>query len=253
MKQKSLFIAVVGTLVAACATASYQSHKDGLVEYIGAQKEIIAKNKVGRAITLDALGAKEGLYALGPVEGLDGEITVFNGKTYVSQVRGETYTVDHTDGHGAIFLAWTRQTQWRDVPVPDTVRSYLDLQSFVKTTATEAGINTSAAFPFQLVGVAAEVKWHININRTDGKPVTKELFTKSKEMYLERNQPVDIIGFYSENHPGIFIGQSAPGIKPGSSAKNSIHIHFVSRADKATGHIDDLTLGTGMTLRLPKL
>lgn len=252
MNQKQVLVVAVATLLGACATVGYQSQRDGTVEYVGAQKDITANGKIGRTITLDVLGAKEGLYALGPAEGLDGEITVVNGKTYVSRVRETDYTVDHGDGHGAIFLVWTRQPQWQDVPVPDSVRSYLDLQQFVKAAARDAGIDTAGAFPFQLSGVVAEVKWHINVNRTEGKPVNQELFAKSKQKYVERRQPVDIIGFYSERHPGIFIGNQAPGISQDSGVKNSIHIHFVSREGKATGHIDDITLGTGMTLRLPK-
>jgi hypothetical protein len=34
--------------------------------------------------------------------------------------------------------------------------------------------------------------------------------------------------------------------------ENAIHIHLVSRTSKAAGHIDDLTLGENMVLRLPK-
>lgn len=252
MKRKHLLVVAIATALGACATVGYQAQKDGAIEYTGAQKDITAAGKIDRTITLDALGSKEGLYAVGAVEGLDGEITILDGKTYVSQVRGPDYTVDHGDKHGAIFLVWTRQSQWQDVPVPDTVQSYVDLQKFIKAAAKEAGVNTANAFPFQLSGVAAEVKWHINVNRTEGKPVNQELFVKSKEKYVERNRPVDIVGFYSEKHPGIFIGKHAPGIGAHSGETNVIHIHFVSREGKATGHIDDIKLGSGMTLRLPK-
>jgi len=41
-------------------------------------------------------------------------------------------------------------------------------------------------------------------------------------------------------------------IKEGSGMENAIHIHLVSRTSKAAGHIDDITFGEGMVLRLPK-
>jgi len=63
---------------------------------------------------------------------------------------------------------------------------------------------------------------------------------------------VDILGFYAENHPGEFITKSSPAIKADSGRQNALHIHLVSKASKATGHIDDLTLGPGMILRLPR-
>ena len=91
------------------------------------------------------------------------------------------------------------------------------------------------------------------MDRTEGKPITKELFVKSKEPYVAKNEPVDIIGFYSEHHAGVFLTQFAPAIKEDSGMKNAIHIHLVSRASKAAGHIDNITLGENMVLRLPKL
>jgi len=38
-----------------------------------------------------------------------------------------------------------------------------------------------------------------------------------------------------------------------SKDRNAIHIHIVSRDGKAAGHIDDITLAPGMTLRLPQV
>ena len=70
---------------------------------------------------------------------------------------------------------------------------------------------------------------------------------------MAKNQPMDIVGFYSENHPGVFISATAPAIKADSGVKNAIHIHMVSRDGKAAGHIDDITLAPGMTLRLPQI
>jgi hypothetical protein len=97
-----------------------------------------------------------------------------------------------------------------------------------------------------------EIKWHINVDRTEGKPVTKELFAKSKQHFTTKNEPVDIIGFYSERHAGVFLTATTPVIKEGSGMENAIHIHLVSRVSNASGHIDDITFGEGMVLRLPK-
>jgi acetolactate decarboxylase len=133
-----------------------------------------------------------------------------------------------------------------------TVKGYVDLQKFVKAQALAAGLDVAKPFPFLLSGTPAEIKWHINVDRTEGKPITNELFVKSKEPFVTKNEPVDIIGFFSESHSGVFLSQYAPAIKEGSGIKNAIHIHFVSRTSKASGHIDDIILREGMVLRLPK-
>jgi acetolactate decarboxylase len=189
---------------------------------------------------------------MGPVDGLDGEITIFDSKPYITKVRGNDYTLDKTFKHGAFFLVWTEQQNWSDVPLPQTVKGYGDLQKFVKESALKAGIDVTEPFPFLLSGAPAEIKWHINVDRTEGKPITKELFVKSKEPYITKGEAVDIIGFYSEKHSGIFLSQYAPAIKEGSGMENHIHIHLVSKTSKAAGHIDDIVFGEGMMLRLPK-
>jgi acetolactate decarboxylase len=203
-------------------------------------------------MSLQELVGTKNLFAIGPVEGLDGEITIFNSQPYISQVRGDDFEVHHSFDYGAIFLVWSAQTDWRDIAIPATVKGYLDLQDFVKAQAQAAGLDTDKTFAFLLSGTPAEIKYHINVDRTDGQVITQELFQKSKAPFVIKNEPVDIIGFYSENHPGVFITKYAPAVKPDSGRQNAIHIHAVSKTGKATGHIDDLTLGAGMILRLPK-
>ena len=240
-------------VVVLSATVIIAANKEGLVEYIGAQKDIFMSGKAASVISLEELAGRKGLYAMGPVDGLDGEITIFDSKPYITKVRGKDYILDNTLKHGAFFLVWTEQAKWQDVPVPNNVKGYVDLQKFVKAQAQAAGIDVTRPFPFLLSGTPVEIKWHINVDRTEGKPITKELFVKSKEPYVAKNEPVDIIGFYSEHHAGVFLTQFAPAIKEDSGMKNAIHIHLVSRASKAAGHIDNITLGENMVLRLPKL
>jgi alpha-acetolactate decarboxylase len=192
------------------------------------------------------------LYAMGPIDGLDGEITIYDSKPYITKVRGNGLVMDNTWKHGAFFLVWSEQSKWKDVPVPPSVRGYVDLQQFVKEQAQAAGIDVTKPFPFLLAGTPVEIKWHVNVDRTEGKPITKELFVKSKAPFITKNEPVDIIGFYSDHHVGVFVAEYAPAIKEGSGIKNVIHIHFVSRVSKVAGHIDELTLGEGMVLKLPQ-
>jgi acetolactate decarboxylase len=250
--QKRISIVAAGLVLAACATAVVQSTKDGLVEYAGSQKTIFDSGKAAQTLTVAAMAATPDSFGVGAVAGLDGEITVYQGKSYVTKVRGKDYTMDHGHEHGAVFAVWTQQSKWREEPVPAEVKGYRQLQDFVKARAVAAGIDVSKPFPFQLAGTPAEVKWHINVDLTEGKPIDSQLFAKSKANYIAKNQPMDIIGFYSEKHPGVFISAYAPAIPKESGLKNAIHIHLVSRDGKAAGHIDNITLAPGMVLRLPQ-
>jgi acetolactate decarboxylase len=257
MKRGSIIVctAIAIILVTALFTAYAAivgSKKEGMVEYVGAQKDVFVSGKAASVVSLEDLAGRKGLYAMGPIDGLDGEITIFDSKPYITKVRGSDYVAENTWKHGAFFLVWTEQAQWQDVPIPSSVKGYVDLQQFVKAQAQASGINITEPFPFLLSGKPVEIKWHINVDRTEGKPITKESFAKSKQPFVTKNEPVDIIGFYSEHHAGVFLTATTPVIKEGSGIQNAIHIHLVSRASKASGHIDDITLGEGMVLRLPK-
>jgi len=252
MIQNAAVIVILGVFIIAAYAAVIGAKKEGLVEYVGAQKTIFATGKADSVVSLQELADRKHLYAMGPIDGLDGEITIFDSKPYITQVRGKDYTLDRSFKYGAFFLVWTEQAKWKDIPVPAAVKGYVDLQRFVKAQAEAAGIDVTKPFPFLLSGIPVEVKWHINVDRTEGKPITNELFVKSKEPFITKNEPVDIIGFYSESHSGIFLSQYAPAIKKESGMTNAIHIHLVSRTSRAAGHIDDITMGEGMVLHLPQ-
>lgn len=244
---------VVGALVVSVyAVSASAADRDGLVEYHGRQASIVGTGKADGTLPITAMSGASGAYGVGAYEGLDGEITIFGNKPYVTKVRGDGFIMDNSGAGKAIFGAWTKHADWRDEPVPADVKTYLDLQRFVKARADAAGIDTAKTpFPFLMTGAPAEIKWHINVDRTGGKPVDAELFKKSKVNYVMKGEDVNIVGFYSEKHHGAFIGTYSPAITE-KDVKNAIHIHMVSKDSKAAGHIDHITLAGGMTLRLPK-
>lgn len=227
---------------------------EGIVSYIGAQKKMFETGKAEGTLALHFFRDKKNMYAVGPAALLDGEITIMDSRAHIAKVRGNDgndYTIDNTLDHHALFLIWAQVPNWKDIPVPETVKTYVQFQRFVKEQALASGLDITKPIPFQFYGTPVEIIWHINCNRTDNKPITRELFVRSKEIYTMKNEPVDVIGFYSEKHSGIFISQFSPAIKPGSNEKNAVHMHMISRTTRATGHIDDMTFEKGMTLRLP--
>jgi hypothetical protein len=214
----------------------------GGVSYLGEQREIFRTGRANARVSLAALSGMPSLYALGPVEGLDGEITVFDSEPYVSKMRrqSDAFVVDRSFDHCAFFLVWTQVREWDDVFIPDTVASYRELESFVKEAAESRGMDIDVPFPFLMRGTALEIVWHVNVDRTGGRPITPELFWKSKQQYTLRGERVDIFGVHSEKHGGIFMSQDL-----------KIHVHVVSRDSAATGHIDAIAPGS-LTLRLPR-
>ena len=64
-------------------------------------------------MSLPELRRFEHLYALGPLEGLRGEISVFDGVPLIARVREGTVTVAAEDGAGACFLVYADVPSWR--------------------------------------------------------------------------------------------------------------------------------------------
>ncbi|MDO8906949.1 MAG: acetolactate decarboxylase [Pseudohongiella sp.] len=249
---------VLGTIVTSSLALlvscrnSIPFNTDGLVNFAGRQADIVGENNIDGLVQIASMSGQYGAYGLGAYQGLDGEITVFEGQPYVTQIRNGDIILTHQTDGSAIFAAWTTNTEWQDEPVPARVNSYVELQYFIKERAEASGIDTAAtAFPFLITGSPKELQWHINTDRTDGRAVTRESFQASKDSFVLRDEAVNIVGFYSESHHGVFIGNYAPAM--GDSVElNAMHMHLVSQDGALAGHIDDLTFTDGMVLRLPQ-
>lgn len=85
MNKRSIisYAAMTMVLLMALATAYAAvvgAKKEGPVEYVGAQKEIFKTGKATSVVSLEELAEKKGVFAIGPIDGLDGEITIFDSK-----------------------------------------------------------------------------------------------------------------------------------------------------------------------------
>jgi hypothetical protein len=70
----------VATVVCACATVTVPALKEGLVEFYGAQKNIFETGRADPLIPIVAMSGNTAAYGVGALAGLDGEITVYEGK-----------------------------------------------------------------------------------------------------------------------------------------------------------------------------
>ena len=129
---------------------------------------------------------------------------------------------------------------WEEFPVPNDIRSFEQLEDFIKKTANENGVDANTPFPFLLDGTAPSLDWHI-INWKDGDTEhSHDKHIKSGLHGILENIPVNILGFYSSHHRAVFTHHTT-----------NIHAHFKTAKTPFGGHVDDLELGEGMVLKLP--
>lgn len=208
------------------------------VRWVGAQRTVLAGD-LRAHISLERLAGLAHLYAVGPAAGLRGEITVVDGRAYVSRVEDGRVVVERTFRHEAPFLVWAQVACWCDVPIAGTVGNRRDLESFVVERARGLGTGAGAPFAFLVSGVPARVALHV-LDRRDDRPHTRERHEQIKVPFVIERCAVDIVGFYSAQHAGVFIAAGARA-----------HMHVCSADERVAGHVDDLRLAPGMTLRLP--
>lgn len=206
------------------------------VAWAGAQRDVLAGD-LRATIALTELQQLEHLYALGPVEGLTGEISVFDGVPLIARVIGSKVVVDGDRDVGACFLVYADVPSWSWT----TMRSPLidaDLESHVATLAARYGLDGGAPLAFLLRGVAATLVFHV-LDKRDGLPHSPERHEQAKVRFTLRDHEVEVIGFLSAAHRGIF----TPGDR-------NLHMHFRALDGRSSGHVERLDLAPGWTLGL---
>ena len=99
------------------------------IDIVGAMKNVMWKGELGSRIDLDTISDKNGLYGLGPVSYLTGELLINNGKSYVSKVTSDsTMTVEKTFKTSAPFFVYGNVTEWNEIVLPFDIKTIQDLE-----------------------------------------------------------------------------------------------------------------------------
>lgn len=237
-KSSTLILFALGGIFAANA----QVKMTYTVQYKGAMSAMFAKNQTAGKYAVKPLLAKPHLYALGQLDKLTGEITVWDGKLRVSKVNGDIVETTTPKDAKAVFLVWSYVSQWRELTIPDEVKTLKQLEMFVAQKAVQAGHNTAKPFPFLLKGTVAKGDFYVINLAPDGTPHSREKHDAAKAHFPLENDAVNILGFYSTKHKGIFTHHTS-----------NMHLHVVTSDGEKMGHLDDLVPGSTLRLYLPKL
>lgn len=189
-------------------------------------------------VDLQTFEGKANWNAVGPVAGLDGEVTVIDGVVSVARVRGDEIITSDDLSAQASFLVWSEVEAWAPpVELGVSVADQAELERVLEDIAFDLGIDVAEPFPFKLEGVFDAVEYHVLAPVPAGATAAHHLeFAK-----IVRNTDVagTMIGFFSKQHHGVFIHR-------GSSA----HIHVIEESGHS-GHVDALAAGPAVKVYLP--
>ncbi|MBP2831877.1 DJ-1/PfpI family protein [Aquimarina sp. U1-2] len=221
--------------------AEQDSIPNNKVKSYGNRQAIINGNDLSGILKLDTTLSRKYNYAIGPVKGLQGEITVYNDTISISTVVSGKPSVSEDTRTEAIFLLQANQKDWNEIATTKQLNGLNDIESYIENSLIENGMEVSKAYPFRIETTVPSMEYHI-IFKTDNKPHNKKEHQKAKQKFTLENEPVKIIGFW--------VDEARVG-KLTHSGKRT-HLHFMTKDKRTSGHVDAVVIPKGSILYLPK-
>lgn len=198
------------------------------VEVTGTLREVMHGGSSEARVALHDV-VKPGVIAVGALAGLRGEVTVLDGNVTASVVTdGEVVTTQAAGDLRATLLVHATVRGWRDIPVPGPIEA-ADLDRELERLLVAAGVDVEAPVPILVEGSFSALTWHV----IDGGHGSTTTITSSSP------GPALLVGFFSRHHEGVF-----------THAGQRTHLHALVAG--ATGHVDEVAVAAGATLRVPR-
>jgi acetolactate decarboxylase len=168
-------------------------------------KRMMHTENVAGSVDLATAISGEHVYGVGALANAAGEITVYDGKAYLSYGKNGINTVTHEvpENEQAMLLVSARVEEWREIMVPADMPDH-ELYLFVLDQAERDGPSTDAPFPFLIEGLVRDLTWHVidgpapESERHGVHAFIKRLIEKNREA------SVSLIGFFSAAIQGTF-------------------------------------------------
>ncbi len=207
------------------------------VKIVGAMKNVMWKGELAGNIYLDTISNKSGLYGIGPERYLKEELIIKDGESFVTRITSDTtMEVTKTFAVLAPFFVYVHVNEWKETPLPNNIRTIPELERFINESTLEA----KRPFAFKLIGKASKATIHVQ-NLPEGTKVTSpDEAHQGQTDYPIKNENVEIIGFFSTEHKGIFTHHDS-----------FLHMHLITKDETQMGHLDELEI-EDMKLYLPK-
>lgn len=224
------------------ATLLHLAHAEPETVHVhGKLMDIMHKGQIGTVVNTEIYSDTANVYGLGAVSELDGEILIWDSKTYVSQERDGQVIITEPTTVNATLLVTTEVDSWNKIKIPKNIQSPSDLDQFIQETLQKSAHPLEGPLPFQIRGTFNTVDWHVIHWPDDDTEHTHEKHVTSGAHGSRENIKGTILGFYSQNHTGVFTHHTTNN-----------HMHFIDHQQTLMGHVDGLQMGKRMKLWIPR-
>jgi len=195
------------------------------------------KGDLSAHISLDTLLSKPHIYGLGPAEGIKGELMIIDSKAYLCKVEKAKTNTSINNNAKAAMLVYAQVPAWKSVTVTDGIKDYAALEKLVEQLALKNGLSLDEPFPFMITGTVAKISYHV-IDWKEGAQHTFDNHKQFAKYGSFKNEPVTLLGFYSNKHHSIFTHHTS-----------NMHVHIMDDKKTTVGHIEEISSASG-TLQL---
>jgi len=197
-----LFLIVSSCVTPTAATGDSNTHKGYDIAWSGRLQTVHRDGDSSPVINLRDIKGREGLFAIGPLAGLRGEITVVDGTAYIARVVDGSLTVSRDLDVEAPFLVYGSVRNWKATDIPDDVITIKGLEQWLDNAAKEAGIDPETdAFPFKIATSSSDIDYHVISNTEPGYHVSRP-HDELKIPFKSHSEQVTILGVFSKSGAG---------------------------------------------------
>jgi len=190
-------------------------------------------------VALEPLAALPHLYALGPLEGVRGEVSIFGSDPSIARIEGDAVATASTWSARACFLVWAQVPRWSEHTPRDPLADLDAIEREAVALARRTGLDPDRPFPFRVEGTAVLVTLHV-LDKRDSLPHDPERHERAKVRRTLSATAVELIGFHSRHHRGVF-----------TPRESNVHVHVRTADGRISGHLETIGLAPGARLAVP--
>lgn len=232
---------IVANIVAVIASAALLHGPDGdgsQVQIVGALRYIHKDGDARPRLRIDSV-ARKGVYGLGPVAQLKGEIVLLDGHVYTTRVGAESLETTTTDSTLATLFVWQHVPAWKQALL---VTKSVSLDSIGTLVQSQLPLGKARTQPtiFRIDGVVESMSWHV-VDWPDGLPIKSGNHLQYAYRDTTRSELVRCIGVWHPTGAGLVTHQNT-----------DIHLHAVLGPDTVAVHVDDVRFAPGAMIMVPR-
>jgi acetolactate decarboxylase len=213
---------------------------DRSVQIRGTMSKVMHEGDLSSTIDLDTISEKQYLCGLGALENMTGEILVLDGISYYSTIKeDQQMQVNESFSIKAPFFAYTHVQRWQEVVLSDSIFTLSQLENFMDQVTQKF----TRPYFFRVITTVDSAQIHV-LNLPKGTKINSpEDAHRGQKTFVIRDKEVDLVGFFSTQHQGIFTHHDT-----------FLHLHLITHDRKQMGHLDSIAFKPGFTrLLLPRL